>query len=376
MNQIKKIYYIAYYDELENEKCRNVSPAAVNKIDYISQTLVDLGYVVQIVSPAIPNEKSKYISENREIKNNIFLHLFKSKYSKNKLTRIFLRLLHRIRFIHYIRKIPKNSTILLYHSLSLMRVASYLNKRKKYNFIFEVEEIYGDVIKKAKVSAKEIKLISKSSKYIFPTEVLDEKLNIQQKINAIIYGIYHYNDNITHKFDDGRIHCVYSGTLSKDKGGAIAAAAGLYLDEKYCIHILGFGSANDKTEFIRSVAEINEKTKCEIIYEGTLFGSAFDNFLQKCHIGLSTQTSEQLFSNTSFPSKILTYMSNDLHVVSGKIEPVMKSYIGKHITFYEGNASINVAEAIKSIDIFTKVDNKKIINDLDEMFKNQLIKLI
>lgn len=53
MNFKKTIKYIGFYDSSEfiDEK-RSISLAAVNKMDYISESIVKAGYNVQIISPS------------------------------------------------------------------------------------------------------------------------------------------------------------------------------------------------------------------------------------------------------------------------------------------------------------------------------------
>ena len=62
----------------------------------------------------------------------------------------------------------------------------------------------------------------------------------------VIYGTYNVEKQIANKFDDGKIHCVYAGTFDPRKGGMSAVNAAKFLDEKYHIHILGFGTEKDK----------------------------------------------------------------------------------------------------------------------------------
>ena len=48
-------------------------------------------------------------------------------------------------------------------------------------------------------------------------------------------------------------------------------------------------------------------------------------FIQKCQIGLCTQNIDAAFNTTSFPSKILSYMSNGLEVVGVNIAAIKNS---------------------------------------------------
>ncbi len=77
-----------------------------------------------------------------------------------------------------------------------------------------------------------------------------------------------------------------------------------------CLERLGY-----KVEIL-SASYIAAKTKCKITYDGAFYVKKYYEFLQKCHIGLSTQNPYEPFNNSSFPSKVLVYMANGLRVVS------------------------------------------------------------
>lgn len=62
--------------------------------------------------------------------------------------------------------------------LGLMRCVYWAKKIKRFRLILEVEEIYNDVFLKSKASRRmEERFIKNADKYIFPTELLNQKLN-------------------------------------------------------------------------------------------------------------------------------------------------------------------------------------------------------
>ena len=170
-------------------------------------------------------------------------------------------------------------------------------------------------------------------------------------------------------FSDGKIHCVYAGTLDPRKGGAIASAeSALFLNENYHIHILGFGNEKEKAEMLNTIDSISKKSKAKITYDGLLSGEEYIKFIQSCDIGLSTQNPNAKFNDTSFPSKILSYMANGLRVVSVRIPVVEESGIGKCVYYYDEQTPENIAKAIKSIDFSEEYDSRKAIGVLDKAF--------
>ena len=98
----------------------------------------------------------------------------------------------------------------------------------------------------------------------------------------------------------------------------------------------------------------------------------FHVFLQKCHIGLSTQNPEETFNNTSFPSKVLTYLVNGLEVVSANVVPVVQSPIGEYVHYYKHQDSKEIAECIISIEFNSQKNIDDVIKELDFNIKKHL----
>jgi len=113
-----------------------------------------------------------------------------------------------------------------------------------------------------------------------------------------------------------------------------------------------------------------------VTYEGVLSGDDYIRFLQRCDIGLSTQNPEAEFNDTSFPSKILSYLSNGLRVVTVKIPVVEMSAIGDLCTYYEKQDPKEIADAILYAGRERDVDCRKRIRDLSVEFENEILKLL
>lgn len=78
------------------------------------------------------------------------------------------------------------------------------------------------------------------------------------------------------------------------------------------------------------------------------------------------------FNDTSFPSKILSYMSNGLEVVSANIGVVKNSKIGQYIHFYEVQDEKEIANVILNINLNAKSNNVDVVKELDKEFKEDL----
>ena len=91
---------------------------------------------------------------------------------------------------------------------------------------------------------------------------------------------------------------------------------------------------------------------------------------------MSTQDPSATFNATSFPSKILSYMSNGLQVVSIQIEAIKHSAIGDKIHYYTEQTPRHIAEAIVSASESVSIDNRTIIEQLNKEFISHLASLL
>ena len=74
---------------------------------------------------------------------------------------------------------------MVYHSLGYMSLREKnLKKLKGFKLIIEAEEIYGDVIGDEKTSQKEYEFFKIADGFIFPTELLSEKVNTEKKARS------------------------------------------------------------------------------------------------------------------------------------------------------------------------------------------------
>ena len=99
-------------------------------------------------------------------------------------------------------------------------------------------------------------------------------------------------------------------------------------------------------------------------------------FIQSCDIGLSTQNPNAAFNDTSFPSKILSYLGNGLRVVSIRIPAIDLSSIGKYIYYYDRQGPEEIARAILNVDFKEPYDSRKAIMELADKFESEIAKLL
>lgn len=368
------IYYIGYYSPQDNQQTRKIILSAVNKMDYIINTINSLGDSQTIVSCSETKEKRGYMGEEIQLKDNINLKTFRTFGRKNAFTKladmVFIKLQM---FFYLLKRLKKDDIMLVYHSPYYCNTVKFLRKIKKCRLILEMEELYSDVSGDKKLRGKELSVCRSADAFIFPTELLNAAVNCKGKPFSVIHGTYNVENERERIFNDGKIHVVYAGTFDPRKGGAVAAiAAGEFLPEKYHIHILGFGSDKEKADIKNQISEVSKKTKATVTYDGLLSGEEYIRFIQSCDIGLSTQNPDAEFNSTSFPSKILSYMANGLRVVSIKIPAIEKSAVGNYMYYYQKQTPAEIAEAIKSVDLNDDYNGREIISNLSDKFCNNL----
>lgn len=374
----KEIKYICYYDMPGARIKRNYVLSATNKLDYIWRVLNRAGYTVEVISASnCVDPKIQYVKGSvQKIGENNTLKLFPGIGGPKILQVLGRYWLLICFFVWFLIHVRKGEKIIVYHSLGYCKLLSILKSLTGCYLIGEIEELYQDVSPQKKaVRRAEFEFIYKCDAYIFPTYLLNDKLNQAKKPNVIVHGIYEVEPSRGVKWNDSDIHVVYAGTFDPNKGGAAAAAAAEYLPKGYHIHICGFGSERDTEYMIRVIEETNKKTEATVTYDGLKSGESFICFLQKCQIGLSTQNPNASFNATSFPSKILTYLANGLKVVSIRIPAIEFSGVGPFISYYDNQSPEEIAAAI--VRCHTGTDSTTLaLNHLDLSFLAELTKLI
>lgn len=375
----KPIKYIAFFDTQDSLVKRNYVTSAVNKLEYIAKVIASNGYEVEIisVSEVVENQLKIYPSEKKQIFDGIKLRIPFSWGGNSAFLRKIKILWHLIDlFFYFLFCCGKDDTVIVYHSLGYFDIIRWAKKICKFRMILEVEEIYSDVSKMSQYWRNlEFNMFNIADAFIFSNDLLDAKINKHSMPSIVIYGTYQIEPKKVQKFDDGKVHVVYAGTFDSNKGGAqIAIASAEFLPKNFHIHICGFGTPNDIESVKYQIKKMQENSEAIITYDGLKKGNEFIEFLQKCHIGLSTQKAEGEFNDTSFPSKILTYLANGLAVVSIRIPVLEKSDIAKVLSFYNESTGQSLADAILKCDY--NHSSEFLIKELDQQFKIKIKSII
>lgn len=381
---MRPIKYIGFFDFQDSKVSRNYFLACTNKMESIAEALNDAGYPVEIVSTAVGVNDRFFFAKGEVIWKSDLLkaRFFPTFGGPNVVIRGVRRWLTSICFLKYLLlNTKKDEPIIVYHSTGFRNLLLLAKKVKKFKLILELEEVYQDVVDMTEAERKtELETFAQADGYIFPTKLLNDKINSGKKPYTIILGTYHVEQEITDKFNDGKTHVVYAGTFDPRKGGAAAAAAAAaFIPDNYVFHICGFGSPKEIADVKAAVDKVNKVTPGKAVYHGTLTGKTYIFLIQSCHIGLSTQNPNAQFNATSFPSKILSYMSNGLDVVTVDIPAVRNSAVGKYLYYYQHQTPEEIAKAITQVKnnghnnkdiIFTLHQN--FVNDIDSLMKRFL----
>lgn len=362
------IYYISYYKAPEIKNCDfEISPASQQKSAYIISKLDCLGEKYTVVNMAeYSSKKGTFLPLSMSLAKNGTYVVWSSFGKPNRAVRRAHYIFRRIQLMRFLSKLNEKDLVIVYHSLQTADILFKYKNKRRFKFILELEEIYQDVIDCGKKRARwEKKVVSAADGYILSAEVLSAEIP-QGHPYIVVNGTYHAEPERNVSFNDGKIHCVYAGTFDPIKAGAAAAAAAAeFLPEEYHVHILGFGTEEQKKKLMEQIQSVQKKAKCTLTYDGLKSGEEYIQFLQKCQIGLCTQIPDAKYTETSFPSKVLVYLANGLRVLSVRIPAVENSEVGSILYYYDSQEPREIAEAIMNIPIDEGYNSRRLLNELD-----------
>jgi len=174
------IHYVAYYSTKDSDRIANY--AGEDKVDYICESLIALGYDVRIVSNA--KSRKKFLpTENIELDTGAHLRIFASLPYINVLIHAFDVLWGYLQLIAYILFNVKNEdTVIVYHSLGYRNVFSLIRKFKKFRYVLEVEELFQYIdASKSSFKKNEDIVFKVPDGFMFSNEILAQRVNKGQK---------------------------------------------------------------------------------------------------------------------------------------------------------------------------------------------------
>lgn len=364
------VHYIGWYIDPKEDAIYTGNVPGKLKMRYVAKKVIEAGKILKIFSLADRKAAAFYTQYKAKTQLGAEIIYSGGCSSKNKIARAFNGVLKKLQFVFYVLfKVKKSDTILMYHSVEYTKLLAVIKRFFNKKVVIEVEEIYGYSATEDKPWVeKEINAIKKMDSFIVVNAGIPEQIDAQNRKCVVSYGVCDLPECRVDRFDDGKIHVVYAGTIETRKLGAMTAVdAAQYLPDNYITHIIGFGTQENIQKMNNRIKEINESnSSLKVQYDGYFTGEELDNFLFKCHIGLSSNVMRPNFANNSFPSKVITYMCHDLSVVLGYAEAFYDVPISKDWSFYMEHDPEQIANAIINVKMLPKGHNVALIKQLDK----------
>jgi hypothetical protein len=361
-------YICEFQIPVENNEGRYYTLSTVDKASYIHDVLVKLGYSVEIISPSWAK---KTVKQRKDIigNNKCLISGFSLGWN-SPITQVISRISVMIwLFFYLIKNCKRGEKVMIFHRVQNIPVFLLAKKIKRFEIILEVEELYSSLIGENNWREKFEKRIIKASKsFIFASEVLEKNCNIEHKPFAIAYGAYHIPPLCAEKRNDGKIHLVYAGLIEKDRVAFNSIRIAKYLDSNYHVHIIGYGEQRNIDLLKKEIETIQRNTKCTLTYDGLKRGSEYTSFLQSCHIGICPLTSDNRFQLACFPSKITSYLTNGLEVITTENAVLKNSRYKKFLHFAPNEKPESFAKVLKNMQDSNVGSPRTHIMKMDEEF--------
>lgn len=376
-----KVYYLAWLISPGTEvKDFLISPAGQNKAWYIAGKLAKAVPGLEIISLAERSARWGFFPAQRVLwGQGAYFRSFWGFGKPGRVTRRLHRWLRQAQIRRFLAGLGPEDTVVAYHSLLTAEILLRAKAARGFRLVMELEELYQNAVPcTPRERAAENSITQAADGYLLAARSLTKKIPAGRPF-AVINGNYALPERgePAAPASDGRIHCLYAGTFEPAKQGAQRAVeAAEFLPENYCVHICGFGTPEQMENIQQKIAQVQSRTRCEIRYEGLLTGTPYEEMLARCQIGLDTLAVDGRFVETSFPSKILVYLSHGLHVVSGGIPPVRESEVSDLLTYYQSQTPQAVAVAIQQVERDRTADPRLRLQALDEKAGREIRQLM
>lgn len=366
---LNNIFYLGFYTGKGNPNNFKEFPSCNNKMNYIIDSLKSNNFKVNIFSlgESVSFSKSKY-----QIIDDLETITYVSTFPKRNILIIFSRIWLFLQiFFLLIFRVKSNDVVIVYHTYILLPLLKIIKKIKKINLIIEVEEIYSAAWKLSNHSiVNEIEGLKIADKYILINDLISDICNLK-KPSIVCYGTYTSNFPENKTYNISVVNIVYAGIIEDNKSDVYLAIDSMkFLPSNYKLKIVGYGSEKNILALKSYISNINN-----VAYDGLLRGNEYKNYLHTCHIGLSPRLLEDQYSDYTFPSKVLAYISHGLVTVSSNIKAIKKSKVAPSIYFIQELTPQGVADTILSID-FRNIKKADLIKNLDHDFKTKIKELI
>lgn len=276
-------------------------------------------------------------------------------------------------FIYLIKSTKKDDTILLYNAYPYHVIPVFLIKPfYKYNVILEIEELYRfypyNFLKKLLFNLCETVALVYSDKFILVNSNLVNYIDKSKKYLVNFgYGDIYLPDIMNVKRKTPKI--IYSGRIDFEGGVEILLKSLEYIETKCEVYITGSGPLE---EHVANFKPAN--TKVNYFYLGFLGYSEYKKLLENADICINPIRSNNMFSNVSFPSKVLQYLKFGNLTISSEFSGLtdLDRKLRQYVITYKDDNPKELAKLINTY-LSIKYEKKEIIDSINDFFREQML---
>ena len=143
----------------------------------------------------------------------------------------------------------------------------------------------------------------------------------------------------------GEVHFLYSGSMDRTRGvDLLLAALPLLPEVGWHVHISGSGTLE------KEVARVAQEAGWQgrMTFHGILAAADYAALTRRCHVGLNCQRRSDPISAVTFPSKVFSYLSAGLLIISSRASEV-GAVCGNACVYYEEETPAALAEAMQRV---------------------------
>lgn len=271
--------------------------------------------------------------------------------------------------------------IIVYHSMNIIIPVYLVAKLKKLQVTLYLGEFYQTVYKMASFKKLiENKFIKSAHSYICATNLLVNQIS---KIRTgtfqyvVLYGPYKKQKLIIDAtFNNKKINLLYVGKISESKGIFRAIGLAKFLSSDYCIRIIGYGEDYELGRMRAEIDKSNRENECKVIFDGIKIGEDYIRYVQSCEIGLVLQDMNAEYNPTSFPSKILSFLSNGIEVIAPAIKNIAESPFSSMIHLYNSQDNAEIALLIRDVTNNLRNCDPRMLDELRIQFSTNLLTML
>lgn len=270
-----------------------------------------------------------------------FINILKwSRGKKNKLIVFDAAFVSIIPFIFLANIFSKTKTIAIFSDI--------------YNYMYDVDAKNTNYNLLGKISRHMMKhYYKKTYGYVFLSEQMNNLINKNNKPYCVIEGVAS-TKFLNQKFDINKTNkkiLFYAGALRKEYGLEILLNGFIkYKDKNTELWICGAGN------YLDTIKELSKKDK-RIKYKGVVSNLEVIKMEHQATLLINPRPSNLEFTQYSFPSKLMEYMSSGNCVLTTKLPTIPNDYY-EYLFFIEDESSDGIKDALNNV--LKKDDLKKI----------------